>query len=744
MDNFASLNPQQKEAVTATEKQILVIAGAGSGKTKVLVSRAAWLIEQQQLNPRNLMAVTFTNKAAKEMKDRLEQATGIDVRWLWIGTFHSLCVRILRRENLPNGLDLNFTIYDDADQKSLIKKCLVDMGLASEERLYSPQLVLGRISDAKSRLISVAEFTATASDQHQRNIAELYRRYQRRLRENNAFDFDDLLCETVWLLQKQPDVLAKYKQTFKHILVDEYQDINHCQYQLIHMLAGEDGNLFVVGDPDQSIYCWRGADISNILDFVKDYPACREIQLNRNYRSTANILAAANSLITNNNNRKPKDLFTEDNQGELIFFALTEDDREEAFAVVQTVASLLEEGYKYSDCAVLYRTHGQSAAIEKACIRFGVPYRIFGGIKFYERKEVKDTIAYLRLLVNPDDGESLQRIYNSPKRGIGKTTWNKLQQIAFQRGENVNRLLAVADQCSEFSGTTSRKLKMLESLLEQMRVFAAGTDSVAAIIAELWLRTDYKELIDEKDSEKLVERLEILEQLYNTATTFDEDYQQMLTTSDEDRQSPLTAFLNQAALAMDSDGVGEGNDYLTLMTLHAAKGLEYQVVFIIGMEEGVFPHRRAIFNLGNDDLEEERRLCYVGITRARERLCLTAAKQRLTWGTYERNRMSRFLSEIPQELMDVNGVDKKRIESPVQTNSGGSVFVPAAVPRPAVAAASTAAQLLMVGDKVRHGSFGDGVVVQVSGSGDDAAISVAFPGVGIKKLLVKYAPIKKI
>lgn len=744
MDNLDSLNQQQKEAVTATEKQILVIAGAGSGKTKVLVSRAAWLIEQQHQDPRQLMAVTFTNKAANEMKERLERSTGIDSRWLWIGTFHSLCVRILRRENLLEGYDHNFTIYDTADQKALIKKCLADMGLASEERLYSPQLVLGRISDAKNRLLSVAEFATEATDQHQRNIAELYRRYQRRLKENNAFDFDDLLTETVWLLQRQPEVLAKYQQMFKHILVDEYQDINHCQYRLISLLAGDEGNLFVVGDPDQSIYGWRGADISNILDFVKDYPDCREIQLNRNYRSTSTILTAANSLIANNNNRKPKDLFTEGNQGEPICFVLTEDDREEAFAVIRTVAALLDEGYQYSDCAVLYRTHGQSAAIERACMRFGIPYRVFGGIKFYERKEVKDTIAYLRLLVNPDDGESLQRIYNEPKRGIGKTTWDKLQQIALQRGENVGRLLAVADQFPELSGAAARKLKTLATLLDQLRDFVAETDSVAAIINELWQRTDYKSLLDEKDSEKLAERLDILEQLYNTATTFDEDYQQMFALSEEDWQPPLNVFLNQTALAMDSDGIGEGSDYLTLMTLHAAKGLEYPVIFIVGMEDGVFPHRRAIFSLGDNEMEEERRLCYVGITRARERLFLSAAKRRLTWGTYENNRLSRFISEIPQELLEISGVDKKRIEKSAPTDSGGSLFVAGTVSRPTVTTAPTTAQLFMIGDKVRHGSWGDGVVVQLSGNGEDAMISVAFPGVGIKKLLVKYAPIKKI
>lgn len=744
MEILEGLNPEQAAAVGTDAKHILVVAGAGSGKTKVLVRRLAWLIEEKQINPYHIMAVTFTNKAANEMKERVETLIGINTRWMWIGTFHSLCSRLLRLEAENFAISKDFVIYDDADSRALIKRALADLGLGNKEKEYHPAAVLAQISMSKNRLMGPADFIASASDEWTRDIGRIYEHYQSMLREARAFDFDDLLTRTVWLLQKNPEVLARYQERFSHLLVDEYQDTNHCQYRLIQLLAGDSGHIFAVGDPDQSIYKWRGADIANILDFPRDYPDCAELQLTRNYRSTQNILDAANAVIANNCARKSKDLFTDSVGGEKLSYFLAGDDREEAYYVIRTIADLLSEGYALSDCAILFRTHGQSRLFEDECIRFNINYRVYGGIKFYERKEVKDSLAYLRLLVNPYDTEALRRIYNEPRRGIGKATWDKLGDLAQKRNMPVWEMLAHIADDTDFNTAAKKKLTDLHNMLECLGDFAAAHESVAEIISEVWRVTGYHEMIA-ADPQK-VDKSEILEQFFDTAAEFDRYFCENAALMPEaETERPLVAYLNQLALATDMDATEESSNYLTLMTLHSAKGLEFPVIFLVGMEEGVFPHKRVIFSFDDAEMEEERRLCYVGITRAKERLYLTAALRRQLWGRYENNKISRFINEIPEGLLQKHGVlaEEKAAFTPnptKRTAANTSLFTN----RKSVEPPPKRSELIILGDKVRHAKFGDGVVMSVAGSGADMILEVAFNHIGMKKLIWKYAPVKKI
>lgn len=737
------LNLEQKQAVQSQAQHVLVVAGAGSGKTRVLVHRLAWLIENKGLNPYNIMAVTFTNKAANEMKERVETMTGINTRWMWIGTFHSLCSRLLRMEAEKFGIVRDFVIYDDADSRSLIKRCLVELGIGTEDKEYHPNAVLNQISDAKNRLQTPSDYESIASDSWSQNIARIYRHYQARLRQAKAFDFDDLLSQNVWLLEKHPQVLEHYRERFSHILVDEYQDTNHCQYRLIRLLAGKKGNIFAVGDPDQSIYRWRGADIANILDFPSHYPQCMELQLNCNYRSTQNILDAANAVIANNLARKDKNLYTESGSGEKLCYYHASDDKDEAYYVMKTIASLVQEGYSLRDCAILFRTHGQSKVFEDECLRFNINYRVYGGMKFYERKEVKDTLAYLRLAVNPYDIEALRRIYNEPKRGIGKTSWDRLNDIAEQKEMALWDVLADINNEPIFNKAAQKKLHALYQLLHQLADLADNGDSVASLVNEVWRLSGYSEMIaaDPKKEDKK----EILEKFYDTASDFDRYYQENADiTPEEELEKPLISFLNQIALATDMDTSVENDNYLTLMTLHAAKGLEFPIIFLVGMEEGIFPHKRVIFSFDDEEMEEERRLCYVGMTRAKERLYLSAAMRRQQWGRYEDNKTSRFIKEIPEELLIKTGAYQnipqqapkaaaKQPRTSLFTQEHKSIETPA-----------RKAELIAVGDKLRHAKFGDGVVMKISGSGGDMLLEVAFPGLGIKKLIWKYAPVKKI
>ena len=744
MDILQGLNTQQKQAVTEEGKHVLVIAGAGSGKTRVLVSRVAWLIAEKHVNPYQIMAVTFTNKAANEMKARIEKMLNVNTRWMWVGTFHALCARILRQEGDTFGLGRDFLIYDDGDCRTLIKRSLVELNLAQEEKTYHPAAVQAAISDAKNKLIRSDEYLNSAEDEWTRNVGKVYRRYQTMLKDSHALDFDDLLTHTLWYLQQHPDVLARYRERFRHVLVDEYQDTNHCQYMLIKLLAGEENSIFAVGDPDQSIYRWRGADINNILDFSTDYRDGVELHLTQNYRSTQNILDAANAVIAHNQARRPKDLFTESGTGELIRVHQADSDREEAAYVVRHVIALQDEGYSLNDCAVLYRTHGQSRLLEEACIKYNIPYRVFGGMKFYERKEVKDTLAYLRLLVNHHDDEALRRVYNEPRRGIGRATWDKLVEQAGIRQCSLWTLLADTDSLG-LTKAVQNKLDSLYTLITSLAEFAAQSQRVKEVIQEIWKRTGYADMV--ALSEGGADKMEILEQLMDTASEFDDIYEETCMTAPEEEtvDPPILSFLSAASLATDMDAEEkEASQYLTLMTLHAAKGLEFPVVFLVGMEEGVFPHKRVLFSMEQAEMEEERRLCYVGLTRAERLLYLTAANRRQYWGKFETNKPSRFLEEIPEPLLVRSGAQMRpQHKTRQEYTTTNNVFQPRIMKE--VEAKHTASSAsIEVGDKLRHAKFGDGVAVAVNGKGDELQVTVAFPDVGVKKLLWKYAPMKKI
>ncbi|MCL2817515.1 MAG: UvrD-helicase domain-containing protein [Clostridiales bacterium] len=752
MNLLTDLNERQKAAVEAGPGPMLIIAGAGSGKTKVLVSRAAYLMSERGIAPQRILAVTFTNKAAREMRERLEQMTGLDMRRLWLGTFHALCARILRIESASASLDQNYVIYDDGDTQSLLKKIITEMEL--DEKKYPPRMVASRISDAKNKLQTPSGLSAAAGNSFDEKIAAVYKRYQRRLRENNALDFDDLIMETVLLFQKEKDVLAKYQEKFQHILVDEYQDINHSQYILVKLLAKGHGNICVVGDPDQSIYAWRGADIQNILDFEKDYPDCRVIKLTQNYRSTQTILAAANSVISRNSGRKEKELWSDLGKGEKIVSHLAANDKEEAVFVLRNVAMLCDQGRRFKDFAILYRAHSQSRSFEEACIKYNTPYRVFGGVKFYERKEIKDSIAYLRLAANPHDGMSLFRVYNEPRRGIGKATWDKLEREAELRESSVFAVMEDESRLSGLGKAPGEKLRVFRNTIRRLHAFAAANPSTAELLRKIWEETSYKESLEGDEEQE--SRLENLGELYNVARDFDAGYDHE--EGALEGETPLSAFLARVALATDMDDLRDNENYVTLLTLHAAKGLEFPVVFMVNMEEKVFPHARS---LGDErELEEERRLCYVGMTRAKERLFFTRAAKRLLWGNFSYNDPSRFLLETPKELLSESGQafgpdimpeDRRARHAPTHYDydkkpaygQNTNVFVNKS-PQPPQAKNAPSAEAAALGDKVRHDKFGVGVVVSLSGTGETLTVGVAFPNQGIKQLIWSYAPMKKI
>ena len=758
MEFLNGLNKEQLATVTAGEGPMLIIAGAGSGKTRVLVSRCAYLINEKCIYPSNILAVTFTNKAAREMRERLTQTTGFNVDRMWLGTFHSVCVRILRRESEALNFGRNFVIYDDHDSESLLKKIAAQMEL--DEKKFAPRILSGVISKAKNSLHDAAYLSRVAGNEWERQTAAVYSRYQRLLRENNALDFDDLITETVLLFQENPQALQQYRERFKYIFVDEYQDINHTQYMLVKLLAGDNGNVCVVGDPDQSIYGWRGADMSNILGFEKDFPDCAVFSLTQNYRSTQNILSAANSVIANNLERKPKELWSDKGAGDRITLHTVENDRDEAYYVLSKINELMLAGYNYSDCVILYRTNSQTRAFEDACIKNRVPYRIIGSMKFYERKEVKDSLAYLKIIANPADGVSLGRVYNEPKRGIGKASWEKLEEFAMTRGCCLYDALASLDESSDspISRAAVLKLKHLYKMLERLRAFAGvgittqsyGENvSLEQLLRKIWEETGYLEMLKlDPDGEQ---RLENLNELCNLAADFDRQFAQGEL---DEEETPLSAFLARIALATDLDDWSADENYLTLMTLHAAKGLEFPIVFIVAMEENIFPHSRA--QADDDELEEERRLCYVGMTRAEEKLFLLRALRRLSWGRIVNNPLSRFLREIPKELLKETGAPVRNagFESSFAGNYGGGANAAGlknngrlnlftGKPEADVAKKPAATEPVQLGDRVVHAKFGLGVVVSASGEGDTLQVGIAFPDQGIKQLLWRYAPVKK-
>jgi DNA helicase-2/ATP-dependent DNA helicase PcrA len=752
---LAGLNPQQKEAVLTTEGPVLILAGAGSGKTKVLTQRIAYLIGEKQVAPWSILAITFTNKAAREMKNRVASIVGNGAEDIWISTFHSLCVRILRRDIDRLGISRSFTILDAGDQLSVVKQCMKDLNLDTKK--FEPRAILAAISGAKNELLDPKRFAERVGDPFSQVAAQVYESYQKKLRSNQSLDFDDLIMTTVRLFKEVPEVLEYYQKKFRYIHVDEYQDTNRAQYMLISMLADRYRNVCCVGDADQSIYKWRGADISIILNFEKDYPEAKIIKLEQNYRSTKTILQAANKVIAHNVTRKEKNLWTENPTGEKITCFQGDSEHDEAYFIVQTIKQKLPEFKRYDKFAVLYRTNAQSRVIEEVLIKSGIPYTIVGGTKFYDRKEIKDILAYLRLISNPDDDISLARIINVPKRNIGDTTVEKLQNYATAHGLS----LFGAIQEVGYMGLPARTTNAIAAFSELISNLMQMTDylTVTELVEEVLKRTGYREALKEEKTLEATARLENIEELLSVTQEFER--------KSEDKS--LLAFLTDLALVADIDTLTEeggaeeevsAEGQVILMTLHSAKGLEFPVVFLVGMEEGVFPHSRALFD--DSEMEEERRLAYVGITRAEEKLYLTGARMRTLFGRTNSNPPSRFLQEIPAELLEGSPViqnsfaragvfGQREGESRsfgTARQAGASSFgvtrSAAAQPAKLPGHGGGAGIDWKVGEKVKHGKWGIGTVVSVKGSGDDTELDIAFPSpTGIKKLLAKFAPIER-
>lgn len=741
VDCTYGLNPQQAEAVINTEGPMLIMAGAGSGKTKVLTCRVANLL-QKGVRPYRILAITFTNKAAAEMRERVNNMSGPAAKDVWLFTFHAFCARFLRMEidKLP-GYGGNFAIYDTADSQNLIKQILKEMNL--DDKRFQPSGILSRISNAKNALQDAAAFARQAGDFYEQKVADIYSRYEQKLQLNNALDFDDLLMLSIKLLQENKEVREKYQDRFDYLLVDEYQDTNHAQYLLTKFLAAKHRNICVVGDADQSIYGWRGADIQNILDFEKDYPDAKVIKLEQNYRSTQIILDAANAVIENNTGRKPKNLWTENKSGADIIYFQAVDERDEARFVIEQLQNLQRtENKKLGDMAILYRTNTQSRIFEEMLIKSGISYNMVGGLKFYERKEIKDIIAYLRVIFNPADSLSLLRIINVPKRGIGDASLAKIQ--AYAAANNVSLFEAVSNAAA-IDGLSSRFVSKLDDLagiiFELMNL--TNEAPVEDLIDRVLRDTGYLEELENERTPQAQSRIDNLHELISVAQEF----------AASEEENNLENFLAHVALVSDIDDTELGEDAITLMTLHSSKGLEFPVVFLVGMEEGLFPHARTLMD--ETEIEEERRLCYVGITRAKEKLFLSSTKMRTIYGNTVTYPPSRFLQEIPARLVktikrqerfsaleNFKQVSEKysaRPQKPASTFNPHS-FMPQ---KPAAAAGGTGTRF-NTGDRVSHSKWGEGMVVSVKDSPDGQEVKVAFAGAGVRSLLTKYAVLKKL
>lgn len=725
-DKINSLNPMQKIAVKTTEGPLLLLAGAGSGKTRVLTHRIAYLIEQG-VRPFNILAITFTNKAAREMKERVCAITprGNEV---WVSTFHSTCVRILRREIDKLGYSNNFTIYDADDSERLIKNILKDWNIDSKR--FSPKFISGVIDTQKNNLVTSEDYlNIPNNDFVLKRVAEIYSEYEKRLREYNALDFNDLIMKTVQLFRTKPEILEKYQERFKYIMVDEYQDTNSAQYQLVKLLASKYENLCVVGDDDQSIYGWRGADIQNILGFEQDFKNTGVIKLEQNYRSTDVILNAANSVIGNNIQRKSKSLWTEYTGGDKITMYQAESDLSEARYICSVINDGIFKGKEYKNFAILYRNNSLSRVIEEALVREGIPYRLFGGTRFYDRKEIRDVMSYLKILYNPDDDISLRRILNVPKRGIGDTTVAKIAEYALLKGMSFYMAMCGCENIPTISSATAKKISAFASVVNDLRA-SANEISVSELIEEIIDVTGYKEMLEAENTEEANGRLENIGELIGKAVEFEEN---------NPEGDSLSAFLEDVALVADIDGFTEGDDTIVLMTLHSSKGLEFDTVFIAGFEEGIFPSYLSLQDNTGKGLEEERRLCYVGITRAKRHLYFTCARTRMQFGHSVYNLPSKFIKEIPEEYF-VNEKQRSNISKPVQQNDTNTFKqrVPFKMPSP-----KTSAEL-NVGDKVRHLKYGIGVITDMQGAGADYEYTIDFEMVGTKKLLSHFARLKKI
>ena len=735
---ISGLNPQQAAAVIHSGTPLLVVAGAGSGKTRVLTRRIAYLMARRNVRPFEILAITFTNKAAGEMKERVADLVGPVARSMWVSTFHSACVRILRVEAHRLGYSNNFTIYDSADSQRLIALVCKDLNL--DPKRYPPRQFAATISNAKNELLGPADFLNSTSNQYEQICADVYSLYQKRLGQANAMDFDDLIMKTVEVMQRFPDAKARLRSRFRHILVDEYQDTNHAQYILVKELVGKDeegipaAELCVVGDADQSIYGFRGATIRNILQFELDYLDAETILLEQNYRSTQNILSAANAVIEQNRDRKAKNLWSEAGAGASLVGYVAESEHDEAEFISGEIKKLSADGIsKYGDTAIFYRTNAQSRVFEEVFMRAGVPYKVVGGVRFYERREIKDFLAYLKVLVNLEDEVSLRRIINVPKRGIGDRAIESIESIANTRGLSFWQSLNVVANNSELGGRATASLSNFVSLILALNVLVeAGTKPstiLEAVLEQSGLLAELQDSTDPQDES----RVENLQELVAVSIEYEETPLENLP---EDAVISLAGFLEQVALVADSDEIPEGEDHggvITLMTLHTAKGLEFPTVFLTGMEDGIFPHSRTLGE--RDELEEERRLAYVGLTRAQERLYLTRAEYRSAWGAPNYNPASRFLDEIPETL----------IEWRQRTFAPKPKFVSTPPPRASATGKKSATTIsLNIGDRVAHDTFGLGTVVKISGEGDRAEATINFGQLGEKRLLLRYAPVEKL
>ena len=751
------MNDRQAAAVQTTEGPLLIMAGAGSGKTRVLTHRIAYLIDEKMVNPWNILAITFTNKAAREMKERAAALNSATQDCL-IATFHSMCVRILRREADHIGYNRNFTIVDPGEQRTLMKRILKNLNL--DPKKWNERAILGTISNAKNDLIDEVAYANLAGDMYTEIVAKCYTAYQKELRQSEAMDFDDLIMLTLRLFDQNPDVLTYYQQRYQYIHVDEYQDTNHAQYQLVKLLASRFKNICVVGDADQSIYGWRGADMQNILDFEKDYPEAKVVLLEENYRSTKTILQAANEVIRNNRNRRPKNLWTQNEDGEEIVYYRANDEQDEALFVARTIDQLSREGYSHRDFAVLYRTNAQSRTVEEALLKANIPYTMVGGTKFYSRKEIRDVISYLNLIANPSDNISYERVVNEPKRGVGPGTVEKIRDFA--ASQEISLLEASANiMLSPVKCKAAQAVYEFANLILDLRD-RLDDYSVTELVELVLKKTGYSAALAAQATLESQARIENIEEFLSVTKNFDENPDNP---ADETGLDKLSRFLNDLALIADTDDGDQESSEVTLMTLHAAKGLEFPVVFLVGMEENVFPLSRA--SEDEDELEEERRLAYVGITRAEKILYLTNANSRLLYGRTNYNQPTRFLREISSDLLNYQGLarpanssfkvsytnsdtrkfgqgmslaqalqERKRQAAPSSISTGSLPFGKSNQPsKPEVAWA--------IGDIAHHKKWGDGTVLAVSGSGNSQELKINFPEVGLKKVLASIAPIEK-
>ena len=747
---YDTLNKPQKEAVFHTEGPLLILAGAGSGKTRVLTHRLEYLIEEKGVNPWNILAITFTNKAAEEMRQRVDSLVGIGAESIWVSTFHSMCVRILRRYIDRLGYDNRFTIYDTDDQKTLMKEVCRKTDI--DTKRFKERMLLSVISSAKNEMILPEEFELNAGgDFVQLKIAKVYKEYEAQMRANNALDFDDLLVKTVQLLETQPDVRENYQERFRYIMVDEYQDTNTVQFRLVSLLAGKYRNLCVVGDDDQSIYKFRGANIRNILDFEKEFSDAKVIKLEQNYRSVGNVLEVANSVIRNNKGRKEKTLWTDNEKGEKIRLRQFDTAYDEAQFIAEDIKDETAQGANYSDHAVLYRTNAQSRLLEEKFVAMNIPYKIVGGINFYSRREIKDVLSYLKTIDNGKDDLAVRRIINVPKRGIGLTTINRIQESAAARGIGFYDALSAPDLIPGI-GRSASKLDSFAALIEYFKG-RSEESGVTDLLTEVIEKTGYTESLEADDPEELEARVQNIDELVSKAAVYEESC------SDRGERPTLSGFLEEVALVADIDSVAEDRDYVILMTLHSAKGLEFPHVYLAGMEDGLFPSYMSISGDDPEELEEERRLCYVGVTRAEEKLTLTCARMRLVRGERQYNSMSRFIKEMPSALIDTGkreggfsqnvSLGEKRTYSSEVSGYKRSAYAQ----KPAFAAIQKGSGLMAkkseglsygVGDRVRHVKFGDGTVTEIKEGGRDYEVTVQFDTAGVRKMFALFAKLIKI